>query len=50
MEKRPADMPRDDQIVFAILLLGIFAISFIVIAVILVVTTTSGVPLPVRKP
>lgn len=50
MEKRPADLPRDDQAVFAILLLGIFAISFTVIAVILVVTATSGVPLPAPKP
>jgi hypothetical protein len=47
MEKRPVDLPRDDQIVFAILLLGIFAISFIVLAIILVVVGTTGAPLPV---
>ena len=43
------DLARDDQIVFAILLLGIFAISVIVIVVILFVTGTTGVPLPVPK-
>ena len=43
-------MPRDDQVVFAILLLGIFAISFVVLAVILVTTGLTGAPLPVPRP
>jgi hypothetical protein len=39
MEKLPVDIDsRDDQAVFAILLLGIFVISFIVIALILIVS------------
>lgn len=43
MQKLPSEFePRDDQVVFSILLLGIFAISFIVLAVILVVTATHG--------
>ena len=47
MQKVPSDLnPRDDQVVFSILLLGIFAISFIVLAVILVVTATHGPALP----
>ena len=47
MEKRPVDITsRDDQVVFAILLLGIFAISFTVLAVILVVTASTGHTLP----
>ena len=47
MEKRPVDITaHDDQVVFAILLLGIFAISFIVLAVILVVTAGTGHTLP----
>jgi hypothetical protein len=42
VEKRPADLlPRDDTVVFAILLLGIFAISASVLVVILVVTATT---------
>jgi hypothetical protein len=49
LDKLPADLqPRDDTIVFSILLLGIFAISFIVLAIILIVTGTSGHPLPTR--
>ena len=47
VEKRPVDITsHDDQVVFAILLLGIFAISFIVLAVILVVTAGTGHTLP----
>lgn len=47
MEKLPADITsHDDQVVFSILLLGIFAISFIVLAVIIIVTATHGAPLP----
>jgi hypothetical protein len=42
-------MPRDDQVVFAILLLGIFAISFAVLALILVIAGTTGAPLPVPR-
>jgi hypothetical protein len=44
MDKLPADLrPRDDQAVFAILLLGIFAISFVVLAVILIVTGSTPI-------
>jgi hypothetical protein len=40
MEKRPVDLgTRDGTVVFAILLLGIFAISASVLVVILVVTS-----------
>jgi len=47
VDKLPTDLtPRDDQVVFAILLLGIFAISFVVLAVILVVTASTGHTLP----
>jgi len=43
VDKLPTDLtPRDDQVVFAIMLLGIFAISFVVLAVILVVTASTG--------
>jgi hypothetical protein len=39
MERRPVDLgTRDGTLVFAVLLLGIFAISAIVLVVILVVT------------
>ena len=47
MEKRPVDITsHDDQVVFAILLLGIFAISFTVLAVILIVTASTGHTVP----
>jgi hypothetical protein len=40
VEKRPVDLgTRDGTVVFAILLLGIFAISASVLAVILIVTS-----------
>ena len=40
MEKRPVDLgTRDGTVVFAVLLLGIFAISASVLAVILIVTS-----------
>jgi hypothetical protein len=42
MEKRPVDLgTRDSSVVFAVLLLGIFAISASVLIVILVVSGTS---------
>ena len=44
MEKRPVDLgTRDGTVVFAILLLGIFAISASVLVVILVVTGATSV-------
>jgi len=44
MEKRPVDLgTRDSALVFAVLLLGIFAISASVLIVILVVTASTGV-------
>jgi hypothetical protein len=44
MEKRPVDLgTRDSTVVFAILLLGIFAISASVLIVILAVTTATTV-------
>jgi hypothetical protein len=44
MEKRPVDLgTRDSAVVFAVLLLGIFAISASVLIVILVVTGISSV-------
>ncbi|MDQ2914969.1 MAG: hypothetical protein M3T56_17215 [Chloroflexota bacterium] len=44
MEKRPVDLgTRDGTLVFAVLLLGIFAISASVLIVILVVTAGTGV-------
>jgi hypothetical protein len=45
MEKRPVDLgTRDGTLVFAVLLLGIFAISASVLVVVLVVTAgTTGV-------
>jgi len=44
MEKRPVDLgSRDSTLVFAVLLLGIFAISASVLIVILVVTGTTSV-------
>jgi hypothetical protein len=44
MEKRPVDLgTRDSTLVFAVLLLGIFAISASVLIVILVVTGTTTV-------
>jgi len=44
MEKRPVDLgTRDSAVVFAVLLLGIFAISASVLVVILVVTTATSV-------
>ena len=44
MEKRPVDLgTRDSTVVFAILLLGIFAISASVLIVILAVTTATSV-------
>lgn len=44
MEKRPVDLgTRDSTLVFAVLLLGIFAISASVLIVILAVTTATTV-------
>jgi hypothetical protein len=44
MEKRPVDLgSRDSTVVFAVLLLGIFAISASVLVVILVVTGATSV-------
>ncbi len=44
MEKRPVDLgSRDSTVVFAVLLLGIFAISASVLIVILVVTGVTSV-------
>ena len=44
MEKRPVDLgSRDSAVVFAVLLLGIFAISASVLIVILVVTGVTSV-------
>jgi hypothetical protein len=44
MEKRPVDLgTRDSTVVFAVLLLGIFAISASVLIVILVVTGATTV-------
>ena len=44
MEKRPVDLgTRDSAVVFAVLLLGIFAISASVLIVILAVTTATTV-------
>jgi hypothetical protein len=44
MDKRPVDLgTRDSAVVFAILLLGIFAISASVLIVILVVTGSTQV-------
>jgi hypothetical protein len=44
MEKRPVDLgTRDGTLVFAVLLLGIFAISASVLIVILVVTGSTSV-------
>jgi hypothetical protein len=44
MEKRPVDLgTRDSTVVFAVLLLGIFAISASVLIVILVVTGATSV-------
>jgi hypothetical protein len=44
MEKRPVDLgSRDSTLVFAVLLLGIFAISASVLIVILAVTTATTV-------
>jgi hypothetical protein len=44
MEKRPVDLgSRDSTVVFAVLLLGIFAISASVLIVILVVTGATTV-------
>jgi hypothetical protein len=44
MEKRPVDLgTRDSTLVFAVLLLGIFAISASVLIVILVVSGTTSV-------
>lgn len=44
MEKRPVDLgTRDSTVVFAILLLGIFAISASVLIVILVVNSSTTV-------
>jgi hypothetical protein len=44
MEKRPVDLgSRDSTVVFAVLLLGIFAISASVLIVILVVTGATSV-------
>jgi len=44
MEKRPVDLgTRDGTLVFAVLLLGIFAISASVLIVILVVSASSTV-------
>jgi len=44
MEKRPVDLgTRDSTLVFAVLLLGIFAISASVLIVILVVTGSTTV-------
>ncbi len=38
MEKRPVDITsHDDQLVFGVLLIGIFVISFIVLTVVLIV-------------
>ncbi|HEV8535345.1 MAG TPA: hypothetical protein VGR87_06430 [Candidatus Limnocylindria bacterium] len=45
MEKRPVDLSsRDGTIVFGILLVGIFAIGFVVLALVLVVTTATSAP------
>jgi hypothetical protein len=47
MEKRPVDLgSRDSTLVFAVLLLGIFAISASVLIVVLVVTGTTSVREP----
>jgi len=44
MEKRPVDLStRDSALVFAVLLLGIFAISASVLTVVLVVSGSSPV-------
>jgi hypothetical protein len=44
MQKRPVDLgTRDGTLVFAVLLLGIFAISASVLVVILIVTAATGV-------
>ncbi len=44
MEKRPVDLgTRDSAVVFAVLLLGIFAISASVLTVVLVVSGASQV-------
>jgi hypothetical protein len=44
MDKRPVDLgTRDSAVVFAVLLLGIFAISASVLTVVLVVTASTGV-------
>jgi hypothetical protein len=44
MEKRPVDLgTRDSTVVFAVLLLGIFAISASVLIVVLVVTGATTV-------
>jgi hypothetical protein len=44
MEKRPVDLgTRDGTLVFAVLLLGIFAISAGVLVVVLVVSASTGV-------
>jgi hypothetical protein len=44
MEKRPVDLgTRDGTVVFAVLLLGIFAISASVLGVILIVTAGTAV-------
>ena len=44
MEKRPVDLgTRDGTLVFAVLLLGIFAISASVLVVILVVTGAASI-------
>ena len=45
MEKRPVDLgTRDSTVVFAVLLLGIFAISASVLIVVLVVTGATAHP------
>ena len=44
MEKRPVDLgTRDSSVVFAVLLLGIFAISASVLTVVLVVSGATAV-------
>lgn len=43
MEKRPVDITsRDDQVVFGVLLLGIFAISAAVLIIILLISAGAG--------
>jgi hypothetical protein len=47
VQKAPSDFTsHDDQVVFSVLLLGIFAMSIVVLSVVLIVTATHGTPLP----